>query len=319
LEKRNFYNEKDVGKTFLWAIILPQLLAFVVAYIFAGIYQDPKALENSLSYIIVMTLLAQIGFFIVYFFINKKSKINFLVASKIKTKFSVRNMFVCILISLIAVLGFVNFIGLIDGVFQKFGFISSGIQLPMDNFGWYMLNVLLLAIIPAIFEELIFRGIIFNGLRKRGFWFAALISSLMFAIMHLSINQFVFPLIMGIIFTLIVEKTGSVVYSMITHFCNNFIILTVEYIAKSTGFNLFGESISGVMSIILFVLLAATTFVTIFVIIKKLMINKSKTQDNQQAEKGKKEHNLWLYISLGVGALIWLVTIVATYFTNIAK
>lgn len=54
--------------------------------------------------------------------------------------------------------------------------------------GW--MNILFLAVIPAFSEEFVFRGVFFHGYRSHGFWKAALMSGLIFGLMHLNFNQF---------------------------------------------------------------------------------------------------------------------------------
>ena len=70
-----------------------------------------------------------------------------------------------------------------------------------------MVYIVLFAILPAICEELIFRGVIFNGLRKNfSDTFAVIFSALLFALMHSSVMQLAYPFIMGIIFAIIVQQ-----------------------------------------------------------------------------------------------------------------
>ena len=75
--------------------------------------------------------------------------------------------------------------------------------------GW--MNILFLAVIPAFSEEFVFRGVFFHGYRSHGFWKAALMSGLIFGLMHLNFNQFSYGFVLGVIFA-----------SMAIHFLINF-------------------------------------------------------------------------------------------------
>ena len=86
--------------------------------------------------------------------------------------------------------------------------------------GW--LNILFLAVIPAFSEEFVFRGVFFHGYRSHGFWKAALISGLIFGLMHLNFNQFSYGFALGVIFAAVVEASGSIYASMVIHFLINF-------------------------------------------------------------------------------------------------
>ena len=86
-----------------------------------------------------------------------------------------------------------------------------------------------LAVLPAIFEELFFRGILLNSLISGGKLFAVIVSSLCFAVYHCSITQLLYQFIFGIAFSLLALNSKSIFPCILTHFLNNFIILTAYY------------------------------------------------------------------------------------------
>ncbi|MCM1988959.1 CPBP family intramembrane glutamic endopeptidase [Oceanirhabdus seepicola] len=81
--------------------------------------------------------------------------------------------------------------------------------------------ILLTAVTPAIFEELIMRGIILDGYRNKKIHIAAIMNGLIFGMMHLNTFQFVHTFISGIVMTYLVYITGSIFSSMLLHFINN--------------------------------------------------------------------------------------------------
>ena len=91
--------------------------------------------------------------------------------------------------------------------------------------GYYLYHLVLdiigTAIVPAISEELLFRGLILVALLPYGKKTAILGSSIMFAIMHQNFGQIVYTFGMGIILALIVVKTQSIWGAIILHFLNN--------------------------------------------------------------------------------------------------
>ncbi len=84
-----------------------------------------------------------------------------------------------------------------------------------------LVNLILLALIPAVVEEFIFRGLIFNGYKKRNPLKAAVLSAMLFGLIHLNINQFSYAFVLGIIFALMTYVTGSIIPSTIAHFVVN--------------------------------------------------------------------------------------------------
>jgi sodium transport system permease protein len=96
---------------------------------------------------------------------------------------------------------------------------------------WKLL--LVIAITPAVCEELLFRGLILSGLRRYGQWPAIIISALLFALAHASIYRLLPTFCLGLMLGYIVVKTGSIYCSMLMHALNNGIAVTL---ARSKDF-----------------------------------------------------------------------------------
>ena len=86
----------------------------------------------------------------------------------------------------------------------------------------FPLMLFIMAVMPATIEELVFRGIAYNGYRKAGTKFmAVMLSALMFGLMHGNLNQALYAFVLGIFLALLVEATGSLFSSMLFHFIYN--------------------------------------------------------------------------------------------------
>ncbi len=92
-----------------------------------------------------------------------------------------------------------------------------------------LLNVLTVGIAPAILEELLFRGVVLQGLRPAGDGVALTFSALMFGLMHGTLYQIPFAFILGLVFGYIVLKTGNILWSMGLHAINNVLAVLMEY------------------------------------------------------------------------------------------
>ena len=80
-------------------------------------------------------------------------------------------------------------------------------------------------IIGPLLEEFLFRGIVYNELKKfnsekRAMW----ISIIIFALFHQSISQIIYAFIFGYIFTKIYVKTNNIVFSTIFHILSNTVV-----------------------------------------------------------------------------------------------
>ena len=85
-----------------------------------------------------------------------------------------------------------------------------------------LLSILAICVIPAVFEELIFRGIIFTGFKNVKLSKACVMGGLIFAIAHFDAQQILYTFIIGVLFCYIVYRTKSIIPGMVTHFMVNF-------------------------------------------------------------------------------------------------
>lgn len=97
------------------------------------------------------------------------------------------------------------------------------------------IQLIVIAVIPAIVEELIFRGLIFGTYNKVNVIWAAILSGLIFGCFHLNINQFCYAFVMGIIFALLVEVMDSLYASILAHFAFNTFNIIVGFLNRNQG------------------------------------------------------------------------------------
>jgi hypothetical protein len=86
-----------------------------------------------------------------------------------------------------------------------------------------------LAVMPAILEEIIFRGIILSGYREENLLKLSIMNGFMFGLFHLNLDQFVYAFALGIILTYLVVITGSILSGMLFHFLFNLSTPLVVY------------------------------------------------------------------------------------------
>ncbi len=84
------------------------------------------------------------------------------------------------------------------------------------------LTVFCSVLLPAILEEVVFRGVILEEYRSYGSVWAAVLSSLLFAMLHLSWENFPFYFFMGLVFSVIVIASNSIVPTVALHVLVNF-------------------------------------------------------------------------------------------------
>ena len=102
----------------------------------------------------------------------------------------------------------------------------------------FLLQILIVAILPAVCEEALHRGVMQNGIgnRVKNVTALSIIMGGIFAVFHLYPIKYPGMLILGGMMSYILAVTGNMVYSSFVHFLNNFISLVVGQI---TGVLLF--------------------------------------------------------------------------------
>jgi len=85
------------------------------------------------------------------------------------------------------------------------------------------------ALAPGAFEELLFRGFLLPAFESKGPRTAVIISALLFAMLHGSIEALPVHIVLGIILSLLVLKTGSLIAPMLYHAAHNAIVMSLVY------------------------------------------------------------------------------------------
>ena len=109
---------------------------------------------------------------------------------------------------------------------KNFGYTDAGITLP-STAGFGFVGVLFaIAVLPALFEEILFRGILLDGLKESFNERAAvLICGFLFALYHQNPAQTIYQFCCGAAFALVAIRAGSVLPTVLSHFLNNAFIL----------------------------------------------------------------------------------------------
>ncbi len=102
-------------------------------------------------------------------------------------------------------------------------FYTNDVALVLDQMRVYplWLMILVVGVTPTITEEITIRGIALSGFEFKSKNVAAIMTGIMFGILHLNAHQFLYATAMGIILAYVVRATGSIFLSMLIHFLIN--------------------------------------------------------------------------------------------------
>lgn len=223
--------QKAAGLAFSAAAVLPYLLAVVFA-LFGGIFGLLyEGVEKENWYLYVGYLLSQAAFAIaaVLFFRVAKTPIKSVIGKPTVWDF---------VLALIVQFGLLSLSG-VNAWFmiwlKNLGLQVTAPQIPSMD-GWGFVGVIVvIAVLPAIFEELFFRGVLLRGLRGMPVWAAALVCGGLFSLFHQNPAQTLYQFFCGVAFALIAIRSGSILPTVLAHFCNNAFVLCAEKFAWQTN------------------------------------------------------------------------------------
>lgn len=93
-----------------------------------------------------------------------------------------------------------------------------------------------IALTPAVCEEMLFRGLFFHSLKARYRPLSAvLVTAVLFGLYHMSLVKFIPTGLMGLMFGLVVWRTGSIFPAMLMHFLNNACSIFISYYPEQIG------------------------------------------------------------------------------------
>lgn len=184
---------------------------------------------------------------------------------------------------------------------ERFGYQSQEMLLPSTD-GWGIIGVLIaVALLPAVTEELIFRGILLDGLKKN---FSAVVAILLcggiFAVYHQRPEQTIYQFCCGTAYALLAFKAGSILPTVLAHFLNNALIV----ILHANGITAIPTPVFIVVVSVAVVSLTGTLL---------YLIQFDKSKPNQQVPVDKKGFFLWSALGLIVIVVGWLTALVAGF------
>lgn len=138
------------------------------------------------------------------------------------------------LLVIIMVCGLVLVLGyglVLETLFSRLGWSMPDLFPPPQTLDALLLYLLLIAVLPGVCEEFLFRGTLMPLLEKHGVLTALFFSSFLFGIFHLSAVRLPGTFILGFVIGLAVLKTGSLLAGMFMHALNNAVALTLMFFA----------------------------------------------------------------------------------------
>lgn len=278
----------------------------IVNLLFTAIASAASLTEDTDGYKYLAYLTAPVALAIGFFAIVSlfKQKISSVAPIKCNYKYYI--------IALLMVFGLLFSVGKISQpvaeLLKIMGYHPKGQNLYMPSLegGMIVPALMVMAVLPALFEELLFRGLILNNCRPEiGDIRTVFICGFAFALFHASPEQTVYQFICGCAFSFLAVRSGSILPCMLMHFINNalIIIFCACGAVDSMGNLMIAESADIALTVLAAVAFVASVLWLIF--------------DKKPLTKCTKGGVLSFFITASAGIIILIVLWIVSFVTRL--
>ena len=291
---------KASGLAYSVMIMLFYALMFLVVIVLgvAGISLDFKGKEPD-WYLYLNYLLPQISIFLaiaIYFAWLKRPVKQAIKEQKCHPKY--------FLLAILLQIGLLS-LGMLNDAFlrflERFGYQGTIPQLPNLNGFGLVATIFCIAVLPAIFEEIFFRGVLLKGLRSFGTVGGIFLCGALFALYHQNPAQTIYQFICGIAFAFLAVRSGSVLPTIISHFLNNTIVIVL------TRFGIQDiPSVAYVPYVIITSLCLIGSLAYLFFFDRPITTEKPKRGQEQEIKNERKRFCVCALVGITVFAINWI-------------
>lgn len=273
-------------------VLVSFLFQIVLSVAGASVGEDPKPDW----YLYCSFLLPQLGFsaIVVVYFVRTKEPVRS-VAGKCSPKY-----FLLAVVLQIGLLSLSELNSLFLDFLGRFGYRSE-INLPsLDGAGLFGV-LFVVALLPALLEETVFRGLLLKGLKGFGEVFVVLVCGALFSLYHQNPAQTVYQFFCGAAFAWATLRAGSVLPTVLSHFLNNAFVIFVQKFWN--GILPKGVEIP---------LLVVSVICLVGSLVYLMFFDKDRKRESTTEEKGSKR-DFFLFAAAGIllFAILWIGSLVA--------
>lgn len=170
----------------------------------------------------------------------------------------------------------------------------------------FILTIIFAGILSPIIEEMMFRGVMLNKLRRYGDKVAIITTAILFGLFHANFSQFFYAVALGMIFAYVTLKTGTIKYSIILHIVVNMMGGVILPAVIGDGSNIVAVGCVGLA-------LLAIVIVGLVLLIKNRK-NISLLDGEIKLEKGAAFKTIWVNVGMILYVVISLVSMISILF-----
>ena len=193
----------------------------------------------------------------------------------------------------------------------RLGYSTPDMGIPsLDGFG--IVGVIFVAaLLPAVFEEIFFRGVLLDGAYVFGTAGAVLLCGGLFALYHQNPVQTIYQFCWGAAFALMAIRAGSILPTMVAHFVNNAtIIILQKCLTENQELDMPLPVFIPVMIISALCLIAALGYL--------IFMDKNQLPSEEKSTEQKKTGRSVFVLGVMIGVLICFVNWASALYTGFA-
>lgn len=205
---------------------------------FISSYKFMDNITNNLdkySYLITFISAAIAIFIFGYYYFRHKNTYEAYKLSKVFTSLKVNDYFNLAIIGAIGSVGLSRFVSMLplDNIIGNYENTSNALLS-----GNIILQIVSLGIVVPIAEELIYRGLLFNGLTKViDAKYAIFVASLVFGVFHYNLLQGTYTFLLSLILICVYMRYKCILAPIIIHACANIVAVISSYFGISSFLN----------------------------------------------------------------------------------
>lgn len=291
------YSKKIISRSFFAVFILATVVFLAQNAIFILVNRLKPEIAEADWYVWALTAVSLIGIgFPVYYLIMRtipdspKKGIN-----KMKPSEFIVFFFICT--AAMYITNFLTqFITIFISIIKGGELVNPAAEAIMNQN--YIISLIYAAVLAPLIEEIIFRKILLNKLRRFGDIPAILMTGLAFGLFHFNLMQFFYAAVLGFLFAYITIRTNTIRYSIILHMMINSV--GTIFVPFVKDMNLFV-----MMMITAWVFTAVTIGVVFFI----LNIRKIRLEKAEQPVRAKA-------FILNLGVILFIIISIALFIVN---
>lgn len=219
---------------------------------------------------------------VILFVINDKRETKEILSLK---KVSIKQLLIAVLI----VLALQPITALVAGFTQTLlgqgDSMAQGMQDMESNYSLFK-ALFVIAITPALCEELVMRGVVLSGYKNLSFWKIALMNGVLFGLFHNNFMQLFYTMVAGIVLSYVVLITSSILPAMLMHFIMNAMSVVLERYPSNVFSKFVNWYESDILILCVLSLVSVVVIVLLFRVLKKCSHeSKCETTNEDKMEK----------------------------------